>query len=82
MSSTAWFGRRRLRWCRGQITTRPAESATQIKHIRAQADDLERESSERAREYAHWLVSHAVPVRDIAALLEISPQRVSQLANS
>ena len=58
------------------------ESATQIKHIRAQANELERESAERAREYAHWLVGHGVPVRDIAALLEISPQRVSQLANS
>jgi hypothetical protein len=58
------------------------QSATQIKHIRAQANELERESAERAREYAHWLVSHGVPVRDIAALLEISPQRVSQLANS
>lgn len=57
------------------------ESATQIKHIRAQATELERESAERAREYAHWLVSHGIPVRDIAALLEISPQRVSQLAN-
>ena len=58
------------------------ESATQIKHIRAQANELEWESAERAREYARWLVSHGVPVRDIAALLEISPQRVSQLANS
>src|SRR5271155_498458 len=58
------------------------ESANQIKHIRAQANELERESAKRAREYAHWLVSHGVPVRDIAALLEISPQRVSQLANS
>jgi hypothetical protein len=58
------------------------ESANQIKHIRAQASELERESAERAREYAHWLVDRGVPVRDIAALLEISPQRVSQLANS
>ena len=58
------------------------ESANQIKHIRAQASELERESAKRAREYAHGLVSHGVPVRDIAALLEISPQRVSQLANS
>ena len=58
------------------------DSATQIKHLRAQANELERESAQRAREYAHRLVSHGVPVRDIAALLEISPQRVSQLANS
>jgi hypothetical protein len=58
------------------------ESATQIKRIRAQASELEKESAERAREYAHWLVDHGVPVRDIGTLLEISPQRVSQLTNS
>jgi hypothetical protein len=58
------------------------ESAAQIKQIRAQANELEMESAKRAREYAHGLVSHGVPVRDIAALLEISPQRVSQIANS
>lgn len=58
------------------------EAARQIKHMRARASELERESAEQAREYAHWLVERGVPVRDIAALLEISPQRVSQLANS
>ena len=58
------------------------ETARQIKYMRAQANELERKSTEQAREYAHWLVAHGVPVRDIAALLEISPQRVSQLANS
>ncbi len=58
------------------------EAARQIKDSRARASELERESSEQAREYAHWLVERGVPVRDIAALLEISPQRVSQLANS
>jgi hypothetical protein len=58
------------------------QSARQIKDMRARAGALERESAERAREYAHRLVGHGVPVRDIAALLEISPQRVSQLTNS
>jgi hypothetical protein len=58
------------------------EAARQIKDMRARASELERESAEQAREYAHWLVECGVPVRDIAALLEISPQRVSQLANS
>ena len=58
------------------------ETARQIKHMRARVSELERESAERARAYAHSLVTHGVPVRDIAALLEISPQRVSQLANS
>jgi hypothetical protein len=58
------------------------KSARQIKDMRSRASELERESAERAREYAHRLVEHGVPVRDIAALLEISPQRVSQLTNS
>jgi hypothetical protein len=58
------------------------EAARQIRDMRARASALERESAERAREYAHWLVERGVPIRDIAALLEISPQRVSQLTNS
>ncbi|WP_428342186.1 HicB family toxin-antitoxin system [Mycobacterium sp.] len=58
------------------------EPAREIKDLRAQAIELERTSVDQAREYAHWLVTQGVPVRDIAALLDISPQRVSQLANS
>jgi DNA-directed RNA polymerase specialized sigma subunit len=58
------------------------DSARQIREMRAQASELERESGERARQFAQSLVTDGVPVRDIAALLEISPQRVSQLANS
>jgi predicted XRE-type DNA-binding protein len=34
-----------------------------------------------AQEYAHWLTTHGVPVRDVAELLDVSPQRVSRLAN-
>jgi hypothetical protein len=58
------------------------DSARQIREMRAQATELERESGERARQFAQSLVAHGIPVRDIATLLEISPQRVSQLANS
>jgi hypothetical protein len=58
------------------------EAARRIKDMRARAGELGREGAEQAREYAHWLVEHGVPVRDIAALLEVSPQRVSQLTNS
>ncbi|OBG25436.1 hypothetical protein [Mycobacterium sp. E3198] len=58
------------------------DTARQIKHTRAQAAELERESTQQARDFAHWLVTYGVPVRDIAVLLGISPQRVSQLANS
>ena len=32
-------------------------------------------------EFAQWLTTYIVPVRDIVELLDISPQRVSQLAN-
>ncbi len=58
------------------------DSARQIKETRARANELERECRERAQQFAQQLVTHGVPVRDIAALLDISPQRVSQLANS
>lgn len=58
------------------------DSARQIREMRAQATELERESGERARQFAQSLVTRGIPVRDIATLLEISPQRVSQLANS
>ena len=58
------------------------ETAREIKYLRERANELEREATKAAQEYAHWLVTYGVPVRDIAVLLEISPQRVSQLANS
>jgi hypothetical protein len=45
------------------------ESARQIKDMRARASELERDSAEQARKYAHWLVAQGVPVRDIAALV-------------
>lgn len=57
------------------------ESAQGIKGLRAQAAELDREASEKAHEYALWLSTYGVPVRDIAALLDVSPQRVSQLVN-
>lgn len=53
-----------------------------VKDLRVKAREAERKATDATREYAHWLTTHGVPVRDIAALLDISPQRVSQLANS
>jgi predicted XRE-type DNA-binding protein len=48
---------------------------------RAQAVETEREVSRDIQQFVHWLTTYGVPVRDIAELLDISPQRVSQLAN-
>jgi predicted XRE-type DNA-binding protein len=58
------------------------EAAREIKAKRARAQELEREATQNAQEFAQWLTTYGVPVRDIAELLEISPQRVSQLANA
>ncbi|MGV0646475.1 HicB family toxin-antitoxin system [Mycolicibacterium sp. XJ2546] len=58
------------------------DAARSIRNRRAHAQELEQEALRDAREYAHWLTTYGVPVRDIAELLDISPQRVSQLANS
>ncbi|BBX07888.1 HicB family toxin-antitoxin system [Mycolicibacterium aichiense] len=53
--------------------------AEKIRDLREQARRLERESVASAREFAHWLIANGVPVRDIAELLDVSSQRVSQL---
>jgi predicted RNase H-like HicB family nuclease len=56
--------------------------AREVKNFRATARDAERKATDATREYAQQLTASGVPVRDIADLLDISPQRVSQLANS
>ena len=58
------------------------ETAREIKSLRLRASVLEREATEKAHEFARQLTTGGVPVRDIAELLQISQQRVSQLANS
>jgi hypothetical protein len=58
------------------------EMAREIRSKRAHAQQLEQEALSDAQQFAHWLTTYGVPVRDIAELLDISPQRVSQLANS
>ncbi|KKC05038.1 hypothetical protein [Mycobacterium nebraskense] len=57
-------------------------AARDIRNRRAHAQELERQVTRDAQEFTHWLVTYGVPVRDIAELLDISPQRVSQLANA
>jgi hypothetical protein len=39
-------------------------------------------AGQAASDYAKVMIREGVPVRDIAELLDISPQRVSQIANS
>lgn len=56
--------------------------AREVKDLRAKARDAECKAIDAIREYAHRLTAYGIPVRDIADLLDISPQRVSQLANS
>lgn len=58
------------------------ESAAAVKELRERATQLEREATLKAQAYAKWLTAESIPVRDIAELLGVSPQRVSQLANS
>ncbi|BBY45840.1 hypothetical protein A5765_18065 [Mycolicibacterium celeriflavum] len=58
------------------------DGAREINELKERARHLEDQANEMIREYCHWLTTYGVPVRDIAELLGISPQRVSQLANS
>jgi predicted RNase H-like HicB family nuclease len=58
------------------------EKATDIRTRREDIQKLEAQVQQDTYQFCHWLVTYGVPVRDIAELLDISPQRVSQLANS
>ena len=54
---------------------------TQLRADRARIDQEERELAERTAVVAARLVQgEALPVRDAAALLSVSPQRISQVA--
>jgi hypothetical protein len=53
--------------------------AAEVRTLRARADELSAVASARTAAAAGALVSRGLPVRDVAAILGISPQRVSQL---
>lgn len=57
------------------------EGAAQVTRLRNRAVELEQEAVATASDFAVRLTKADVPVRDIAALIHISPQRVSQLTN-
>ena len=54
-------------------------AALEVRRLRRQADDLAAAAAARTGEAAGQLVAQGLSVRDVAALLGISPQRVSQL---
>jgi hypothetical protein len=54
-------------------------TALQVRNLRRQADDLAAIAAVRTSRVATQLVAHGLSMRDVAALLGISPQRVSQL---
>lgn len=54
-------------------------TAIEVRRIRREADELAATAATRTAEVAARLVAHGLSVRDVAAILGISPQRVSQL---
>lgn len=56
--------------------------ATEVRSLRTQADALAAVVGERTSVVATALVERGFPVRDVAAMLGISPQRVSQITRA
>lgn len=55
------------------------EAAAQVTRLRHQAASVEHIALAATKNFASDLTKHEIPVRDIAELIHVSPQRVSQL---
>ena len=55
-----------------------ADHASELREAARQAEIV---AAEAMRDYAKTVTKAGIPVRDIAYLLDVSPQRISQLAN-
>lgn len=58
------------------------DDATEVRALRAQADELSVAASSRTSRVAEGLVARGFSVRDVAVILGVSPQRISQLTRS
>jgi hypothetical protein len=58
------------------------EPAADIRDLRDAARKAEAAFADATKRYAKRATRAGIPVRDIAELLDVSPQRVSQLANA
>ncbi|KZS67021.1 hypothetical protein A4G26_27370 [Mycobacterium kansasii] len=56
--------------------------AAHVEEIRHQAEEASRRAKNASEDCARALTKAGIPVRDIATLMHISPQRVSQLTAS
>jgi hypothetical protein len=56
-------------------------TADDLAHMRKQAAQAAEKAQDLAVGFARQLTTAGVPVRDAAGLLDVSPQRISQLAN-
>ena len=57
-------------------------NARHIEELRDEARRIEAKATEATQQFAVDLTTHGIPVRDTAALLGLSPQRVSQITNA
>lgn len=58
------------------------ELADEIRDLREAARNADSAVADATKRYAKRATKAGIPVRDIAELLDVSPQRVSQLANA